>query len=114
MVGTFTTGRTDADLVRRYVAGDQHALADIYERYADAVHDLCRETLPSPEEAIHAYTVGSAMAEGKEDQKGVLAPGMLADFVLLRRDPFSIDPEVFPNFEVTHTVVGGKVVYRAP
>jgi predicted amidohydrolase YtcJ len=65
------------------------------------------------QEALAAYTTGSAYAEFMEREKGTLAPGMLADFVVLDRDLTKIAP---PEILVTHvlrTVVGGKTVYEA-
>jgi hypothetical protein len=44
------------------------------------------------EEAVRAYTVGSAYAEFAEGVKGSLASGMLADVVIVDRDMFSIHP----------------------
>ena len=38
------------------------------------------------DQAIAAYTTGSAFAEFEEKEKGKLAPGMLADFVVLDHD----------------------------
>ncbi|HLW83829.1 MAG TPA: amidohydrolase [Candidatus Sulfotelmatobacter sp.] len=65
------------------------------------------------EEAIAAYTTGSAFAEFEEKEKGKLAPGMLADFVVLDRDPTSTAPEKLLATKVLRTVVGGKTVYEA-
>jgi len=62
-------------------------------------------------EAIAAYTRGSAYAEFAENQKGVLAPGMLADFVVLDRDLTRISPEEILTTQVLRTVVGGRAVY---
>ena len=45
------------------------------------------------EQAIAAYTTGSAFAEFAEKDKGTLAPGMLADLVVLDRDITSVAPE---------------------
>jgi len=67
----------------------------------------------SVDEAVRAYTVGSAFAEFTEGQKGRLAPGMLADFVILSQDIFSIDPGEVASTRVVLTVVGGRVVYDA-
>ena len=64
------------------------------------------------EEALRAYTAGAAYASFDESQKGTLAIGRLADFVLLDRDLFAIAPEEIRNVRVLMTVVGGKVVYR--
>ena len=65
------------------------------------------------EQAIAAYTTGSAYAEFAEKQKGTLAPGMLADFVVLDRDLTSIPPAQILGTRVLRTVVGGKTVYQA-
>jgi predicted amidohydrolase YtcJ len=65
------------------------------------------------EQAIAAYTTGSAYAEFAEKDKGKLAPGMLADFVVLDRDITAIIPEKILGTQVLRTVVGGKTVYEA-
>ncbi len=65
------------------------------------------------EQAIAAYTTGSAFAEFAEKEKGTLAPGMLADLVILDRDITSIPPEKILGTKVLRTVVGGKTVYEA-
>jgi predicted amidohydrolase YtcJ len=65
------------------------------------------------EQAIAAYTTGSAFAEFAEKQKGKLAPGMLADFVVLDRDITSVPAAKILETKVLRTVVGGKTVYEA-
>jgi predicted amidohydrolase YtcJ len=65
------------------------------------------------DQAIAAYTVGSAYAEFAEKEKGSLQPGMLADFVVLDRDITSIPAEKILDTKVLRTVVGGKTVYEA-
>jgi predicted amidohydrolase YtcJ len=65
------------------------------------------------QEAIAAYTGGSAYAEFAENEKGVLSPGMLADFVVLDRDITKIAPEEILKTRVLRTVVGGRTVYEA-
>jgi predicted amidohydrolase YtcJ len=64
------------------------------------------------EQAIAAYTTGSAFAEFAEKEKGTLAPGMLADFVVLDRDVTAVTPEKVLGTKVLRTVVGGKTVYE--
>ena len=64
-------------------------------------------------EAIAAYTTGSAFAEFAEKVKGKLAPGMLADFIVLDRDITKVAPEEILKTKVLRTVVGGKTVYEA-
>jgi predicted amidohydrolase YtcJ len=65
------------------------------------------------EQAIAAYTTGSAYAEFAEKEKGRLAPGMLADFVVLDRDLTAIPAPQILGTRVLRTVVGGKTVYEA-
>ncbi len=65
------------------------------------------------EEAVRAYTVGSAFAEFQENAKGAIAAGKLADFVILSDDIFTINPNEIRNTKVLTTVVDGRIVYQA-
>jgi len=65
------------------------------------------------QEAIEAYTMGSAFAEFREKEKGSITPGKLADVVILDTDVFAIAPEKIKDAAVRYTVVDGKVVYEA-
>ncbi len=64
------------------------------------------------EDAIRAYTVGSAYAEFEEHRKGTLMPGMLGDLVVLSRDITRVSPREILATEILLTVVGGKIVYE--
>ena len=64
------------------------------------------------EEALRAYTSGAAYAAFEEQSKGTLAPGYLADFVVLDRDIFAIPPEQIRDTKVDLTIVDGQVVYE--
>jgi len=64
------------------------------------------------EEAVRAYTVGSAFAEFAENVKGTITPGKLADLVILDRDIFNIDPAEIEKVKVRMTVMDGRVVYE--
>src|SRR5262249_29351065 len=64
------------------------------------------------EQALAAYTSGSAYAEFGEKEKGTLAPGMLADFVVLDRDVTKAAPPEILKTQVLRTVVGGKTVFE--
>jgi len=76
-----------------------------------------RKTYPGQkltiEQAIAAYTTGSAFAEFAEKQKGKIEPGMLADFIVLDRDITATAPLRILETKVLRTVVGGKTVYEA-
>jgi predicted amidohydrolase YtcJ len=62
------------------------------------------------EEALRAYTVSAAWAAFEEKEKGSLAPGKLADFVVLSDDLLAVKPEEIEKIGVDTTVVGGKIV----
>jgi len=66
------------------------------------------------EEAVRAYTAGSAYAEFTDAEKGTLTPGSLADVIVLSDDIFAIAPERIRDVRVRTTIVGGRVVYDAP
>ncbi len=63
------------------------------------------------EEAVEAYTLGSAYAEFQEREKGSVTPGKLADFVVLSDDIFKIASGDIRKVKVEMTMVGGKTVY---
>ena len=65
------------------------------------------------DQAIAAYTIGSAFAEFEEKEKGKITPGMLADFVVLDRDLTATAADKLLGTKVLRTVVGGKTVYEA-
>jgi predicted amidohydrolase YtcJ len=62
-------------------------------------------------ESIYYYTWGSAYADHMENIKGSLAPGRLADLVIMDRDLFVIPPEEILEAKVDYTIVGGRVVW---
>jgi predicted amidohydrolase YtcJ len=64
-------------------------------------------------EAVEAYTMGSAFAAHQEKDRGSIAAGKLADFVLLSRDIFApAERDKIADTKVQLTVVGGKVVFE--
>ncbi|MBV9303472.1 MAG: amidohydrolase [Acidobacteriaceae bacterium] len=62
------------------------------------------------EEAVRAYTMGSAYASFEEKIKGSIEPGKLADLVVLSDDIFSIDPVKIADTKVLMTIFDGRVV----
>ena len=63
-------------------------------------------------DAIRAYTLGSAIAAGRGDEVGSLAPGKLADIAVLDTDLTTCDPEDILRANVLATYLGGKKVYE--
>jgi predicted amidohydrolase YtcJ len=64
-------------------------------------------------EAVTHGTADSAWACRAEDALGRLAPGLLADFVVLDRDPFTADPASLLEARVLRTVVDGTTGWEA-
>ncbi|HET7695441.1 MAG TPA: amidohydrolase family protein [Vicinamibacterales bacterium] len=65
------------------------------------------------EQALTAYTKGSAFAEFAERQKGTIAPGMLADLALLSQDIFKVPAPELPRTTSLLTIVNGRIVHEA-
>jgi predicted amidohydrolase YtcJ len=66
--------------------------------------------------AIRAYTMGGASVVGVEDRRGSITAGKQAVIVVLSEDlpaAADADPRRVLDVRVTHTIVGGEVVYRA-
>lgn len=63
-------------------------------------------------DAIRAYTLGSAVAAGRGDEVGSLAPGKLADIAVLDTDLTTCNPEDILRANVLATYLGGKKVYE--
>jgi len=72
-------------------------------------HPEQKLTMP---QTLYAYTQGAAYAEFAESWKGKLAPGYVADFVVLDRDLTAIATHDILDTQVLRTVVGGKTVYK--
>jgi predicted amidohydrolase YtcJ len=87
--------------------------AAITRRSEDGKQEYFPEERLTIEQAIAAYTSGSAYAEFAERERGLLQPGMLADFVVLDRDITRVEPVAILKTQVLRTVVGGKTVYEA-
>ena len=66
----------------------------------------------SLEEALTAYTLGSAGAGFMEEKVGTLEEGKYADITILSQDLFQMDPVDFPQVQVEMTIVEGEVMYR--
>jgi predicted amidohydrolase YtcJ len=63
-------------------------------------------------DALHAYTVAGAFVTFEEHSKGSIAPGMLADFAVLDRDPRHAVPNEIADIPVAMTWIGGELAYE--
>jgi predicted amidohydrolase YtcJ len=62
-------------------------------------------------QAVEFYTLGSAYAEHAEATKGSIAPGKLADIVVLSEDIFTIPSRQILQTRPVLTMVGGRIVF---
>jgi predicted amidohydrolase YtcJ len=65
------------------------------------------------EEALRAYTWGSAYASKAEHVKGSIEVGKLADLTVLSEDPTAVSPDRIAALEVIATIVDGQLRYSA-
>ena len=76
------------------------------------------EKVISPDEkislsnALYASTIGGAFAEGKENSKGSISAGKLADFVVLDRDPYGVEVDELTSIQAISVFNGGNKVFE--
>jgi predicted amidohydrolase YtcJ len=92
----------------------QGILAAVTRRTLDGKHanGWIPDQKISVEEAVRAYTLGSAFAEFADHIKGTITAGKLADVVILSRDIFTIDPVAIGDVRVETTIVDGRIVFE--
>ncbi|MDT8859383.1 amidohydrolase [Alkalihalobacillus sp. MEB130] len=66
----------------------------------------------TPFEAVQLFTSGSAYAIEKERERGLLAEGFVADFTILDKNLFEIEPEDILHTNVMMTVVDNTIMYQ--
>lgn len=87
-------------------------IADMVARRTQSGASFGPQEALTCEEAMRAYSVGSAFATRTERERGKLAPGYLCDVVALGVDPRACeDPAAIPDVPVVATIVGGEVVF---
>jgi predicted amidohydrolase YtcJ len=65
------------------------------------------------QQALRAYTYGSAYASRQEHVKGSITPGKLADLVVLSEDPTAVSPDRIPALQVLATLVNGQCLHQS-
>jgi predicted amidohydrolase YtcJ len=76
-------------------------------------HPLNPSEAITREQAVSAYTLGSAYAEFAEKEKGSIIPGKLADLAVLSQDIFNVLPGELPKTSSVLTLVDGKIIFDA-
>ncbi|PSL00326.1 hypothetical protein CLV63_102454 [Murinocardiopsis flavida] len=108
--GVVLPGSSDTPVVDAHPMKGIHAMVNRRTAQGRLIGPQERLTV---EQAVRAYTHGSAYAAGEEGIKGRIVPGLLADLAVLDADPFAVDPRDLADIAVVATVVGGRVVHGA-
>jgi predicted amidohydrolase YtcJ len=106
--GVELPGSTDAPVVPGEPLLSLH---DMVNRRSATGRPIAPLEALTPMQALRSYTIGSAHAVREESYKGSLAPGMLADLVVLSDDLLAVAPEHIRDLEVQATMVGGEFLY---
>jgi predicted amidohydrolase YtcJ len=64
-------------------------------------------------EALQALTTGPAWQAFEEDRKGRIKPGLLADFVILDKNPLTTPVDAIKDIRVLETIKEAKTVWQA-
>ena len=78
---------------------------------------MCSNPHFSPEqaftvkEALDSFTIRGAEASFEESRKGCIAPGYIADFIILDRNPFEVPAQELHTISVNSCYLGGRCVY---
>ncbi|MCI2266006.1 amidohydrolase [Sediminivirga luteola] len=107
--GIVLPGSTDSPVSD---ANPLRSIGDMVNRRTASGMVLGADERLTAEEAVRAYTYGSAYAAGREQDLGTLERGKLADVVLLSDDIFSVAPERIATLKVGATIVGGELLYN--
>lgn len=108
--GVAVAGSSDAPLAPLApLAGVQAAVTRL-ERNGRSVNS--REKI-GLRQALNLYARAGALAIGEGSRRGALAPGMLADLVVLNQDPFDVPTEAIQDIKVETSIIGGEVVWQA-
>lgn len=70
------------------------------------------ENKVSRKDALRAMTTWAAYSCFEEKEKGMIAPGMFADFVILSDDIMTMSEGKIPNVKVLATYLGGEKVFE--
>ena len=81
-------------------------------RTAETGQSIAAEQRINIVNALHMYTTGPAYSCFEEKVKGSLAPGKLADLIVLCDNPLAITVEEMKKLEVKATMIDGKILWR--
>ncbi|MBL8360732.1 MAG: amidohydrolase [Rubrivivax sp.] len=82
-------------------------------RIAGTTEPIGRQQAVSGDEALAMLTRDAAWLSFSEHERGMLKPGLLADWTVLSVDPVACEPDELEHAQVLATAVGGQVVHDA-
>ena len=91
----------------------EHAVTRV-DAETHATDPLNPEQSITLEQAIEAFTLGSAYVNHQETTTGSIEVGKLADLVVINQNLFTIKPQAISDTKVVLTLFGGKPVYGKP
>lgn len=103
---------TDAPVERLEPLATLYAATARVDPHGEPAGGWYPELKVSLEQAVRAYTSGSATAERATARRGSLAPGKDADLVVLSGDPFPLPPQALLETRVDLTMVGGRITFE--
>ena len=68
----------------------------------------------TPYQALQGFTTNAAYQYKEESNKGMIAQGMFANFVMLDRNPLKVKPEEIKDIQVLETIKQGKSLFTKP
>ena len=108
--GATVSNGTDCPVELPFALGGIQCMVTRADLKGSGVTYLPKEAF-TVQEALDSYTSAGAYASFEETVKGKIAPGMLADFVVLGGDPFVVAPVAIKDISVCATYVGGEKVF---
>lgn len=109
----FFTARSLIDAGVPFALGSDGAINPFLNIMLATIHPARPDEAITREQAIRAYTFGSAYAEFAESEKGTLTEGKFADLAVLSQDILTVPVPELPETQSLLTIVGGKIVYDA-
>jgi predicted amidohydrolase YtcJ len=115
--GIMVTGGSDAPVdPARPLAGIECAVTRKGLGNDSRQEALAPDEAISVYDAVSLYTRNAAYCSSEEDLKGTISAGKFADFIVLDRDIFEVEPEDYGaihDIKVLRTVVGGESTWVA-